>query len=832
MKNDDWDWRLALTAYGYTGALRPTEPGELVAQANRVEHRRGDLIEWYLNDGRGLEQGFTLAAPPAGEREGALALKFATSGSLSTILSADGLGVQLENSAGETVLRYAGLLAWDATGRELPAQLVAETGGLLIEVDDAGAIYPVTIDPTVVNEDAKLIAEGAPTFGEFGHSVSVSGDTAVAGAPINGAAGFRAGSAYVFVRSGTSWSQQAQLNASDAASGDFFGWSVSISGDTVVVGALLDDNAGGGDAGSAYVFVRSGTTWSEQQKLTAGDAATRDEFGFSVSVSGDTVVVGASLDDHDGRLGAGSAYAFVRSGTVWSEQQKLTASDAAAFDEFGGSVALSGETILVGARKNDHSGLMNPGAAYVFARSGDSWSEQDKLIASDAASQRRLGESVSVSGETGVVGTSFGAGAAYVYVRSGTSWPEQAILTASDAGAFDHFGGSVSVSGDAVVVGAFGNSSPFPQSGSAYVYVRSGTSWEELVKLAASDAAFSDMFGVSVALSEDTAVVGASFDDHMGGTNAGSAYVFHLQFNQSPIALCADVTVPAGPTCTAAASVDDGSFDPDGGAFTLSQGPAGPYGLGDTLVTLTVTDDKGGSASCMATVTVVDMTPPQLTVALDHDILWPPNHHMVDIEATVIASDNCGAPAIVLASLTSNEDDDAPGNDDGETTGDMQSAVDDFHFSLRAERAGSGNGRIYTALYSATDGSGNDASEDGHVGVPHDLAGVIDPLALEVGQSPSGTFISWDVVSGAESYDVIRGELNNVVVTGSAIDLGTVICIEANSTDEDTLGWEDGELPETGQAFFYVLQNYDGNSSTYGTESAGKPRAAGPGDCL
>jgi hypothetical protein len=203
---------------------------------------------------------------------------------------------------------------------------------------------------------------------------------------------------------------------------------------------------------------------------------------------------------------------------------------------------------------------------------------------------------------------------------------------------------------------------------------------------------------------------------------------------------------------------------------------------------------------------------------------------MVDVEATVIASDNCGPPAITLASLVSNETDDAIGKGDGKTTGDIQSGADDFHFSLRAERAGTGGGRIYSAVYAATDGSGNATAVAGFAVVPHNQ-GVVDPVAIALGQSASGTVVSWAVVPGAESYDVIRGKLNNVVYTGVVINLGTVLCIEANSIDESTLGFEDGELPDPGQAFFYLVEYDDGISSTYGTESAGKPRAPGSGDC-
>src|SRR5262245_21948840 len=180
----------------------------------------------------------------------------------------------------------------------------------------------------------------------FGVSVSFAGNTAVIGADQGGVGN---GRAYVFVRSGGTWVQQAQLTASDAAPADFFGGAVSVYGNTALVGADRDDHSGGSDAGSAYVFVRSGAVWTQQAKLTASDAASNDLFGHSVSIYGDTAVVGSVLDTNAGGTNAGSAYVFVRSGTVWTQQAKLTASDAGGGDNFGQSVSISGDTALIGA---------------------------------------------------------------------------------------------------------------------------------------------------------------------------------------------------------------------------------------------------------------------------------------------------------------------------------------------------------------------------------------------------------------------------------------------------------------------------------------------------
>jgi hypothetical protein len=376
--------------------------------------------------------------------------------------------------------------------------------------------------------ETKLTASDGAAFDLFGRSVSVSGDTAVVGAYLDDDGGLNSGSVYVFVRSGGVWTEQAKLTASDAAAGDQFGRPVSVSGDTVVVGVYADDDAGL-NSGSAYVFVRSGGVWTEQAKLTASDAAAGDQFGYSVSVSVDTAVVGAVADDHAGFY-SGSTYVFARSGGVWAEQAKLTASDAAELDHFGFRLSVDGDTAVVGA-VGDADGGLDSGSAYVFTRSGVTWTEEAKLTASDAAAGDWFGWSVSLSGDTAVVGAANDAdggldsGSAYVFVGSGSSWTEQAKLTASDAAAYDWFGFQLSVSGDTVVVGAYGDDDAGDYSGSAYVFTRSGSSWTEQTKLTASDAAAGDYFGMSVSVSGNTVVVGAVLDDD-AGSNSGSVYVF------------------------------------------------------------------------------------------------------------------------------------------------------------------------------------------------------------------------------------------------------------------------------------------------------------------
>ena len=291
-----WDLRLSLARFGRAGALGAVPAAQPVGSAEGVEYRRGPaLTEWYRNEPRGLEQGFTVARAPSGGA-GPLILEMDAAG-LAVALSADGREVVGRTAGGSAVVRYGGLVVSDAAGRRVPASLAVDGQTVQVRVDDFGAAYPLVVDPWF--EQAKLTAASDGAANDlFGYSVAVAGDTAVVGAHLDDIpAATDAGSAYVFVRSGGVWTQQAKLTASDAAGGDNFGFSVAVAGDTAVVGAHLDTTVAGSYAGSAYVFVRSGGVWSQQAKLRASDAAPGDDFGWSVAVAGDTAVVGAADDD-------------------------------------------------------------------------------------------------------------------------------------------------------------------------------------------------------------------------------------------------------------------------------------------------------------------------------------------------------------------------------------------------------------------------------------------------------------------------------------------------------------------------------------------------------
>lgn len=236
----------------------------------------------------------------------------------------------------------------------------------------------------IANPGDSLVDGDGAAGDHFGISVALADDTAVVGAYADHTtAGNGAGSAYVLTRVGATWTIQAKLTAVGGQAFDNFGYSVALSGDTALVGAHRDSTVFGHTSGSAYVFTRVGTSWSQQAHLFAVDGATGNFFGYSVALLGDTALIGARLGDSPSSFDAGSAYVFTRSGVDWSQQAKLIASDGVANDNFGVSVALTNDTALVGADLADNLGGEDSGSAYVFTRTGDSWSEQMRLTAGE-----------------------------------------------------------------------------------------------------------------------------------------------------------------------------------------------------------------------------------------------------------------------------------------------------------------------------------------------------------------------------------------------------------------------------------------------------------------
>ena len=392
---------------------------------------------------------------------------------------------------------------------------------------------------------AKLTASDGEADDSFGDSVAVDGDTMVVGANRDDDNGQDSGSAYVFTRQAGTWSEVAKLTTSDGAFRDHFGESVAVDGDTVVVGALWDDD-NGSDSGSAYVFTKPDDGWTTTSsfaaKLTPSDGAANDWFGSSVAVDGDTVVVGAHRDD-----GSGSAYVFIKPADGWttttSFTAKLTASDGAGGDRFGVSVAVDGDTVVAGASGDDDNGS-NSGSGYVFTKPADGWTTTSsfaaKLTASDGAAEDHFGWVVAVDEDTAVVGA-YGdddngdeSGSAYVFTKPTDGWTTTssfaAKLTASDGAADDWLGYSVAVDGDMVVVGAYRDHDNGPNSGSAYLFTKPATGWTSTstaAKLTASDGVAGDHFGWAVAVDGDTVVVGAHGDDDKG-SDSGAAYVYEV----------------------------------------------------------------------------------------------------------------------------------------------------------------------------------------------------------------------------------------------------------------------------------------------------------------
>lgn len=389
--------------------------------------------------------------------------------------------------------------------------------------------------------EVKLTASDADTADYFGSSVAISNGVLIVGAWGNDDGGSKSGSAYIFSKDSggaNNWGEVTKLTASDAAVDDNFGslGSIAISGDYAVVGAW------GGT--SAYVFRRDegGTdNWGEVKKLTDSDSYPHDQFGLSVAISGDTVVVGAHLSNTSGER-SGSAHIFKRDEggpDNWGEVKTISASDAAPFDSFGVAVAISGDTIVVGTNR-DNTAALNLGSAYIFQRDeggSNNWGEVKRLVASDGASNDSFGQSVGIFGDIAIVAAytdddgGDNSGSVYIFRKDEggvNNWGEVKKLIASDDITGDLFGGSVAISDNKVIVGATGNDDNGAKSGSAYIFSQDfgGTdNWGEIEKLTASDAASVDEFGAAVAISGGTVIVGAPLNDD-AGPDSGSAYIY------------------------------------------------------------------------------------------------------------------------------------------------------------------------------------------------------------------------------------------------------------------------------------------------------------------
>ena len=327
---------------------------------------------------------------------------------------------------------------------------------------------------------------------------------------------------------------QAQLYAWDAGAFDLFGWSAAVSGDTALVGAPLHRVGGAAGVGAVYVFTRSGGLWTSSGRLVAADGAANDQFGTSVALEGETALVGAPSHKVGSVTSAGAVYVFSRAGGAWTQQAVLTAAGAADYDFFGKTVAVSGDTALVSATGRALEGRENAGVVYVFARSAGVWSQQAELALPAPATDDQFGISLDLDGDTALVGSYWRAtgdlpktGTARVFTRSGGVWTQQAELTAPAPAAGDQFGFEVALLDEVALVGApFRDIGATEDAGAAYVFTHSGGVWTQQAELTAPAPAKSDELGLSVALSAERALVGAPLRDSGGNENAGAAYVF------------------------------------------------------------------------------------------------------------------------------------------------------------------------------------------------------------------------------------------------------------------------------------------------------------------
>jgi len=404
----------------------------------------------------------------------------------------------------------------------------------------------------------KLLANDSASNDQFAYSVAINGDVCVIGARLDDTPVINSGSAYVFrfdALSG-SWTQEAKLIASDAANGDEFGFSVAVysnpinsglgfggGGDVIVVGARHDDDHGT-DSGSAYVFTHNGTSWSQTAKLSPADGAASDRFGYSVAISGDFILVGARDDDAPS-TNSGSVYAYHWNGTSWTQQAKLTPSDAAANDQFGVSLAMApteagaGAVAIVGSWHDD-SPASDAGSAYIFRYKSrtNSWAQGAKLTSSDPAASDEFGVSVAISAtdlqEVALVGArndddaGANSGSAYVYRHVGTSWVQEAKLKAADGAAGDLFASAVALTsdGETAMVGAPQNDQAALDAGAIYVFRHQEipSSWSQIGKYMPATTS-GDLGGAAVAASSARAVVsGSQVDD--GGVDSGAAYLY------------------------------------------------------------------------------------------------------------------------------------------------------------------------------------------------------------------------------------------------------------------------------------------------------------------
>ncbi len=391
----------------------------------------------------------------------------------------------------------------------------------------ARAAPPSSGDGVILVQEDKLNASDGHEADRFGWSIDIDGERMLIGAIGNDPHGVASGTAYIFVRHGSTWLQEKQLIPSDGGLVHLFGDSVALDGDRALVGA---PNADGfvSTTGAAYLWTRSGSTWTLEQKIFAPDGATDDRFGKAVALEGERAVVGAHWDDPVGET-SGSAHVFELSAGSWSHETELVPAEVRPGDEFGRSVALSGDRVAIGA-PGTYVGAVDAGVVYIFVRTGGVWVEEARLTSAHAHANAWFGYSVALDGDRLVAGAAqcgicLTPGWASVFLRDTNGWHEEQLLIAPESHEFDRYGASVAIQGETIVVGAPYHDDPVEAAGAFFVWRLCGGTWKVEAKGMASDAFDFDEFSGSVAIDDDTIAVGSWRDDDYGSFS-GSAYAF------------------------------------------------------------------------------------------------------------------------------------------------------------------------------------------------------------------------------------------------------------------------------------------------------------------
>ena len=391
-------------------------------------------------------------------------------------------------------------------------------------------LAPVHAQQSVSNISPRdTLLSGEAIFDAFGFSVSLSGNRALVGAFRNSESDFEAGAAYIFEHDGESWSSGCKLMAAGGEESDWFGYAVSLHGDRALIGAFRDDPRGS-NSGSVYVFDFDGTDWIQTHQLTASDGAAFDGFGFTVALAQDRAVIGARFDDDLG-LESGAAYVFDFDGNDWIETQKLTVMDGEAGDEFGQTVALSENRLLVGATRRDALGD-DSGAVYVFDFDGQAWQQTHQLLPSNGAAFDRFGNSLSLYGNTAVVGAQLSdsdqqdTGSVYIFEFDGAAWLQTQQIAAPHASPILGFGQSVSVADDRLLISAYNDTNQEISSGSAYLYTFDGDRWDIAAELSSETDLVNRHTGFAVSASQDKLLIGGRFGEI--GAFVGSAFIVDL----------------------------------------------------------------------------------------------------------------------------------------------------------------------------------------------------------------------------------------------------------------------------------------------------------------